>query len=134
MMIKQFKLWEKDILACAVGTDCPNRVTAYIREKGIRPLSWCLRVVAIRFVCHTRVAHVAEYYYNNGYNAFVVDYRVAPNRHPAPLMDAQRAVKLVRLHAEEWRVDPDKVFIIGFSAGGHLAGCGDDGGCLPCRG
>ena len=74
-----------------------------------------------------RVEHeavtIAEFYYENGFNAFIVHYRVSPNVHPAPLLDAQRGVKLVRFHAEEWGVDPERVFTIGFSAGGHLCGC-----------
>lgn len=40
--------------------------------------------------------------------------------HPAPLQDAQRAIRLVRANADRWNIDPKKVGIIGFSAGGHL--------------
>lgn len=56
-----------------------------------------------------------------GISAFVVHYRVAPYRHPNPLMDAQRAIRTVRSRAQEWNVDPARVGILGFSAGGHLA-------------
>src|SRR5262249_12444114 len=45
----------------------------------------------------------------------------APERHPAPMHDAQRAIRLVRHHAAAWNVAPDRVGILGFSAGGHLA-------------
>jgi acetyl esterase/lipase len=55
-----------------------------------------------------------------GYHAFVVHYRVAPHRHPAPLLDASRALRLIRAHAAEWRVDPARIAVCGFSAGGHL--------------
>lgn len=55
-----------------------------------------------------------------GYHAFVLDYRVAPYRHPAPLMDAHRAIRYVRYHAKELGVKPDKIAILGFSAGGSL--------------
>tara|TARA_R110002072_G_scaffold46591_2_gene128852 strand:+ start:25287 stop:26213 length:927 start_codon:yes stop_codon:yes gene_type:complete len=41
--------------------------------------------------------------------------------HPAPLQDVQRAMRLVRHHAKNWRIDANKVGVIGFSAGGHLA-------------
>ncbi len=56
-----------------------------------------------------------------GIAAFVVDYRVSPHRHPAPLLDAQRAIRTVRANAGLWNIDPDRVGILGFSAGGHLA-------------
>ncbi len=55
-----------------------------------------------------------------GIHAFLCDYRIAPNRHPLPLDDAQRSIRLVRHHAANWKVDPDHVGILGFSAGGHL--------------
>jgi acetyl esterase/lipase len=66
-------------------------------------------------------APIAEWLASLGIAAFVVDYRVAPNRHPIPLQDAQRAIRHVRHHAATWNVDPDRIGIIGFSAGGHLA-------------
>lgn len=56
-----------------------------------------------------------------GYHAFVLNYRVAPYRQPLPRMDAQRAIRMVRARAEAWHVKPDKIGILGFSAGGHLA-------------
>ncbi|OXM85306.1 alpha/beta hydrolase [Paenibacillus rigui] len=56
-----------------------------------------------------------------GISAFVVHYRVAPYKHPNPLMDAQRAIRTVRNQARQWNVDPGRVGILGFSAGGHLA-------------
>ncbi|HEY3397158.1 MAG TPA: alpha/beta hydrolase [Armatimonadota bacterium] len=55
-----------------------------------------------------------------GIAAFMLRYRVAPYRHPAPLLDAQRAVRTVRARAAEWGVDPARIGIWGFSAGGHL--------------
>lgn len=60
-----------------------------------------------------------------GLAAFVLRYRVAPYRHPAPLADAQQALRWVRANAERWGVDAGRVGILGFSAGGHLAAsCG----------
>lgn len=53
--------------------------------------------------------------------ACVCNYRVAPYRHPYPLLDAQRAIRWVRAHAGELNVAPEAVGILGFSAGGHLA-------------
>lgn len=63
---------------------------------------------------------IARRFNEAGFHAFVVDYRVAPHRHPEPLSDAARAVRLVRSRAGEWRVKPDKIAVLGFSAGGHL--------------
>lgn len=64
---------------------------------------------------------IAEWLGSLGLAAFVLDYRVSPYRHPIPLRDAQRAIRLVRHRATEWGVDPGRVGILGFSAGGHLA-------------
>ena len=76
-------------------------------------------------------APIARWLNSLGLHAFVCDYRVAPSRHPAPLNDAQRAIRQVRHHAAEWKVDAQRVGILGFSAGGHLVcstgNFGDDG-------
>jgi acetyl esterase/lipase len=58
-----------------------------------------------------------------GIAAFVLKYRLgsAGYRHPAMLLDAARAVRLVRANAAEWKLDPKRIGIIGSSAGGHLA-------------
>ena len=56
-----------------------------------------------------------------GVAGFVLKYRVAPYKHPVPLEDAQRALRTVRACAKEWNVDPKRVGVMGFSAGGHLA-------------
>ncbi|CAI6014701.1 alpha/beta hydrolase [Cohnella sp. JJ-181] len=55
-----------------------------------------------------------------GISAFVLRYRVAPYKHPAPMTDALRAVRTVRAGAAEFGVDPGRVGLLGFSAGGHL--------------
>jgi acetyl esterase/lipase len=65
---------------------------------------------------------VARWLNRIGVSAFVLRYRVAPYRHPWPLADAQRAIRLIRHRAAEWGIDPGRVGILGFSAGGHLAG------------
>ena len=75
---------------------------------------------------------VAEWLNGLGVSAFVLQYRLAPRyHHPAPLQDAQRAMRLVRARAAEWGIDPARVGMLGFSAGGHLtatAGTHYDGG------
>ena len=83
----------------------------------------------------------------NGYGVagIVLKYRVSPYRHPVPLLDAQRALRTVRLHAKAWGLAPDRTGVMGFSAGGHLAAtlathfdAGDPGAAdpverQPCR-
>jgi len=61
-----------------------------------------------------------------GITAFVLKYRIPndtimPDKSIGPLQDAQRAIQLVRERAAEWNIDPGKIGIMGFSAGGHLA-------------
>lgn len=64
---------------------------------------------------------VAEWLNSLGVTACVLKYRLGPRyRHPAPLSDAQRALRMVRAEAASLGVDRDKVGILGFSAGGHL--------------
>ena len=57
-----------------------------------------------------------------GYNAVVLRYSLAPVTYPAQLFEAAYTMKYVRDNAVEWDVDPDKIIIAGFSAGGHVAG------------
>ncbi|MFC4320006.1 alpha/beta hydrolase [Litchfieldia salsa] len=64
---------------------------------------------------------VAKWLNSFGISAFVLNYRVSPSKHPSPLADCQRAIRYVRYHANEWNLDKEKIGILGFSAGGHLA-------------
>ncbi len=67
---------------------------------------------------------VAHAFLAAGFNAFVLKYSVSSKsacEWPAPLIDASSAMKYIRDHAEEFHIDPDYIFVIGFSAGGHLA-------------
>jgi acetyl esterase/lipase len=56
-----------------------------------------------------------------GISAFVVRYRVYPNFFPAPLLDARRAIRFVRFHADKFAINKNKILVMGSSAGGHLA-------------
>jgi len=65
---------------------------------------------------------VANYLNSLGIAAFVLRYRLGPRyQHPIELGDAQRAIRTLRSHAADWRLDPSRIGIMGFSAGGHLA-------------
>lgn len=64
---------------------------------------------------------VAGWLNAQGVAAFVLDYRVAPYQYPAEIEDGERAMRLIRAHAAEYGIDPDRLGVWGFSAGGHLA-------------
>jgi len=65
---------------------------------------------------------VANYLNSAGVAAFVLQYRLGPRyHHPVELEDAQRAIRMIRSHAAEWHIAADRIGVMGFSAGGHLA-------------
>jgi acetyl esterase/lipase len=64
---------------------------------------------------------LARLFASKGMVAAVLTYRVAPNKFPAPYADAVRAMRIVRSRASEFGIDPARIGLMGFSAGGHLA-------------
>jgi len=70
---------------------------------------------------------VADWFNSAGVTGIVLKYRVPRRKdrpkYLAPLQDAQRAMSTVRANAEKWSIDPERIGILGFSAGGHLAAC-----------
>lgn len=58
-----------------------------------------------------------------GVNAFVLSYRSNPYEYPIPQLDVQRAVRYIKYHAGEFHLNPNKIGLIGFSAGGNQVGC-----------
>lgn len=55
-----------------------------------------------------------------GFNVAMLRYRVEPHRHPLPIFDAQRAMRLLRTRGVDWGLDVSRIIALGFSAGGHL--------------
>ncbi len=75
-----------------------------------------------RFLSDRENEPIVKLFLFGGTNVFELDYSVAPNAsNYVPLIEIALAVKHVREHAEEYNIDPDYVFVCGFSAGGHLA-------------
>jgi acetyl esterase/lipase len=67
-------------------------------------------------------SEVAAMFVSHNITAFVVRYRLSPRYHyPTPVLDAQRALRIVRARAAEYHINPARIGIMGFSAGGHLA-------------
>ncbi len=71
---------------------------------------------------------IAQWLNDYGINAFVLKHRLPNSKsiedaHQVPLIDAKRAIRLIRNYAQSWNIDADKIVVMGFSAGGHLASC-----------
>ncbi len=66
---------------------------------------------------------IADWFTARGFRAFVLSYRLSSNGYllPVPLLDAQRAIQTVRARARDYFIAPNRIVVIGFSAGGHLA-------------
>ena len=106
------------------------RLRAYLRPKrGVLAddgRRWAVIVCpggGYRVLAHSEGEPVALAFLAAGMQAFVLDYSLAPVRYPAALMELAASVAWVRRHAEEYGIDPDRIAVCGFSAGGHLAGC-----------
>lgn len=73
-------------------------------------------------ICSDREGEpVAMQFLAQGCHGFVLDYSVAPNRYPTALLELAKTVALIRKYADTWHVDPERIYVCGFSAGGHLA-------------
>ncbi|HZK80549.1 MAG TPA: alpha/beta hydrolase [Humisphaera sp.] len=64
---------------------------------------------------------IAKWLVSHGVTGVVLEYRLPKGRAFVPLLDAQRAIRIVRANAKDWKLNPDRIGIAGFSAGGHLA-------------
>lgn len=113
------KLWEE--MPYAIGTDdfVPT-ISAYRAESKGAVIIFPGGGYGMK--AEHEGAVMGEWFQKNGITAFVVDYRVAPYQHPAEISDAMRAIKVVRFYAEKYDIDRDKIAVMGFSAGAHLAG------------
>jgi acetyl esterase/lipase len=105
--------------------DIPT-LTVFLPENTSQPTSAiviCPGGAYSVLVFDTEGVNEAKWFQQRGVAAFVLKYRLPVNgyRHPVPLLDVQRAIRLVRSHSVDWNIDTSKVGVMGFSAGGHLA-------------
>jgi acetyl esterase/lipase len=75
---------------------------------------------AYKYLVVSKMTAIAEWLNENGISAFVLKYR-APQMREEALQDLQRAIRIVRSQASEWNIDPQRIGVLGTSAGGHLA-------------
>ncbi|MCP3968110.1 MAG: alpha/beta hydrolase [Lentisphaerae bacterium] len=120
--METIKLWPKGAIETADGFEPELDIYTLETDKAIGAIVICPGGAYTHRAPHEG-RDIALRFNEYGYHAFVVQYRVAPNRFPAPQQDVFRAVKLVRANAEEWKVRPEQIAVCGFSAGGHLAAC-----------
>ena len=101
-------------------------LTAYLldgnpQEPEIRPAVLVIPGGGYGLVSYREGERIALFYNAAGFHAFILDYCVDPHRHPLPIMNAAKSIEIIRENAKEWNIDPDKIAVCGFSAGGHLA-------------
>lgn len=75
----------------------------------------------IRHVTEREGYPIAQWLNEHGIACVILEYRLPELRHHVPLLDAQRAIRLTRANAAAWKIDPRRIGILGFSAGGHVA-------------
>ncbi|HMD78021.1 MAG TPA: alpha/beta hydrolase [Terracidiphilus sp.] len=125
--IQTVRLWPSDAPQ-AKGTACEDTPTLTIFEPH-RGAGNGSAVVVLPGGAYAHLAanlegrQVADWFTARGFRAFILSYRLSSNGYllPVPLLDARRAVELVRARALDYHIDPNRIVMIGFSAGGHLA-------------
>jgi acetyl esterase/lipase len=75
----------------------------------------------IRHVTDREGYPIAQWLNEHGIACIILEYRLPKLRHAVPLLDANRAIRLTRANAIKWKIDPHRIGILGFSAGGHVA-------------
>ena len=127
--MRNFVIHLKDYFPCLGEEGRDPYVTAYLpynmkemgREAWKRP---CMVVIpgGGYHLCSEREAEaVGMHFLPEGYNVFVLEYSVEIHRFPCQLREVAAVLELIHSHSDDWNCDPERVAILGFSAGGHLA-------------
>ena len=102
-------------------TYLPFNLTEMQRENDRRPTILLLPGGAYRFCSQREAEPIALNYLPAGYNVVILWYSCKPHRHPVQLIEVASAMETLYENAEAWHIDTEKIAIMGFSAGGHLA-------------
>ena len=114
-----------------LAPDGLGKLTGYVQEPSPELSNMNRRPALLIFPggayqrCSDREAEpVALSFSAQGFQTFVLRYSVKEKaKFPQPLLDAEGAIRALRVHADEWNLDPNRIAVLGFSAGGHLASC-----------
>ncbi len=127
MEVKKIHL--KDYYSFLGENDCDPTLTAYI-QYNMSEMKWENKKRPALLVCpgggysmcsQREAEPIAIAFMPLGMNVFVLDYSVAPNKFPTQIREVAAAMELLYEKQDEWHIDTEKITIIGFSAGGHLA-------------
>lgn len=126
--INNIKLWEENIpdadLISTIGDinneGCPSLTPYLLKGEQTRPAIIVCPGGSFQFRAPGEGKPIAEWLNQIGIHAFVLNYRVAPFTPFTSTKDAVRAVRYIRYHALKFNVDPERIGMIGFSAGGYL--------------
>jgi len=125
--IQTIRLWPGDAPE-AKGKACEDTPTLTIFEPHRGAANGSAVVIFpggayLRLAANLEGRQVADWFTARGFRAFVLSYRLSSHGYllPVPLLDARRAVQTVRARARDYQIDPGRIVVIGFSAGGHLA-------------
>jgi acetyl esterase/lipase len=125
--IQTIRLWPGDAPQ-ATGKSCEDTPTLTIFEPQPGHANGSAVVVLpggayAHLAANLEGRQVADWFTSRGFRAFILSYRLSSNGYllPVPLFDARRAIQTVRARALDYHIDPSRIVVIGFSAGGHLA-------------
>lgn len=109
----------------ALGNTPADKPRMYVFLPQKRSTSAAILVIPGGGYEHVAIGHegfqIAAWLNQQGMAAFVLDYRVKPYHYPAEIEDGVQAMRLIRAHAAEYGIDPNRLGVWGSSAGGHLA-------------
>lgn len=117
-------LWKDEVIGFdeKIGQDKPRLIPYLLKQDELAPAIIVCPGGAYTHVAPHEGEPIAKWLNTIGINAFVLEYRVEPYMHPYPMFDVQRAIRYVRYNCKEFNIDPNRIGILGSSAGGHLAG------------
>lgn len=122
MINSKLNIWDEYSYKGIVVDEFEPQLTTYILE-GEKPRGIVLILPGggYGFTSPREAEPIALKFNNAGYHSLVLDYSCAPNVYPQSLLDCGRALTMIKENRKLWKINLDKIYVCGFSAGGHLA-------------